>query len=127
MMLRAFSHQALGKPVEALAAESRSLLEGNGQTGPAVPDEGSADSPAGSAPDGMVARTWQDQMLYLLELGSAGNHDVLGTEVQDIRNRNPGGPHDDALRALGLTLQANGLSAAGRAAQGLDAALLAAS
>jgi DNA-binding CsgD family transcriptional regulator/type II secretory pathway predicted ATPase ExeA len=127
MMLRAFSHQALGKPVEALAAESRSLLERSGQTGPAVPEGGSADSPAGSATDGMVARTWRDQMLYLLELGSAGNHEVLGTEVQDIRNRNPAGPHDDALRALGLTLQANALSAAGRAAQGLDAALLAAS
>jgi DNA-binding CsgD family transcriptional regulator len=97
LLLRAMAHQALGTPL-------------------AVSD--SPDSPV---------RSWQDQLVHLLELGEAGNHGALENEVRDQRNRNPGGAPDDALHAVGLALLAHSLAAAGHAVQGLDAALLAAS
>lgn len=126
LMLRALAHQALGKPVQAFAAESRELLD---QAGLSVPAPPSADNTSDRTIESFSAlaasRPWQDQMLHVLELGAAGNHDALGREVQDIRNRNPGAPGDDALRTLGLALLAQTLSAAGRSVEGLDAALLA--
>jgi DNA-binding CsgD family transcriptional regulator/type II secretory pathway predicted ATPase ExeA len=124
LMLRTSCHQALGKSVEALAAESRELLR---QAGLDVQASGSTAGGTDSHPAGAAARSWQDRMLYLLELGAAGDHETLASEVQDLRTRNPGGPAHDALRAVGMALLAHTLSAAGRSVQGLDAALLAAS
>ncbi|WP_416377134.1 LuxR C-terminal-related transcriptional regulator [Arthrobacter sp. CDRTa11] len=120
LMLRAQSHQALGKSAETFAAESRELLS---QAGLIPPMAGSA----GGLPGGNGTGTWQENVLHLLELGAAGNHEALQAEIQGIKNRTPAGPFDDALRAFGLALLAHTLSAAGRNVEGLDAALLAAS
>jgi DNA-binding CsgD family transcriptional regulator len=126
LMLRAMSHQALGKSMETLAAESRELLDQAGLGVPAPPSaDNTSDGTTEGASDLAASRSWQDQMLHLLELAEAGNHEALGREVQDIRNRNPGAPGDDVLRTLGLALLAQTLSAAGRSVEGLDAALLA--
>ena len=48
LMLRALSHQALGKPMEALAAESRELLD---QANPSVPAPPSADNASDRTPE----------------------------------------------------------------------------
>ena len=136
LMLRASCHQALGKSLEVFAAESRDLLLRAGlitraQSTAQAQGTDEAQSPAAdgteSGPAGTESRAWQDRMLYLLELGAAGDHAALGTEIQNLRNLDTGGPADDALRAVGMALLAHTLSAAGRSVQGLDAALLAAS
>ncbi|YCH18609.1 LuxR C-terminal-related transcriptional regulator [Arthrobacter sp. D1-29] len=147
LMLRAQSHQALGKSAETFAAESRELLSQAGLILPTAgyvdslsdgngSDEGSADGNGadegseqanGRPADTAGERTWQEHVLQLLELGAAGNHEALHAEIQGIKNRTPAGPYDDALRTFGLALLAHTLSAAGRSAEGLDDALLAAS
>ena len=126
LLLRAAAHQALGRPVAAVAAESRELLRHAGLLEAPAASSPDAAEPGGSTPT-PAHRPWQDEMLHLLELGEAGDHNALGSAVQDIRSRNLGQPVDDALRAIGLALHSHALSAAGRGAQGLDAALLAAS
>jgi DNA-binding CsgD family transcriptional regulator/type II secretory pathway predicted ATPase ExeA len=127
LMLRASCHQAVGKSVEAFVTESRELL---GQAGFSVRLPGSVaggtDRPD-TTPAGAEATSWQDDLLYLLELGAAGDHEALGTEVRDLRHRSPGGPAGVALHVMGMALLAHTLSAAGRSGQGLDTALLAAS
>nr|WP_066286249.1 LuxR C-terminal-related transcriptional regulator [Arthrobacter sp. B6] len=130
LLLRIAAHQALGQPVAAIVAESRELLRQAGLLqGPssARPAEAESGTPSHSPAYPDLGRPWQDQMLHLLELGEAGDHNALGEVVQDIRGRNPAEPADDALRAIGLALHSHALSAAGRGVQGLDAALLAAS
>lgn len=126
LLLRAAAHQALGRTVAAIAAESRELLRHAGLLeGPAASSQDEADT--GDAAGPPASSSWQDELLHLLELGETGDHNALGSAVQDIRSRNPGEPVDDALRAIGLALHSQALSAAGRGVQGLDAALLAAS
>lgn len=124
LLLRTAAHQALGRPVAAITAEARELLRSAG-----VLDGSSASSQDDSVPgDSTAASTpWQEEMLHLLELGEAGDHNALGSAVQDLKSRHSGEPVDDTLRAIGLGLQSHALSAAGRGVQGLDAALLAAS
>jgi DNA-binding CsgD family transcriptional regulator len=126
LLLRTAAHQALGRPMAAIAAESRELLRHAGLlqgSSASRQDEAQAGDPAATA----APYSWQDEMLRLLELGETGDHNALGSAVQDIRSRNGGEPVDDALRAIALGLQSHALSAAGRAVQGLDAGLLAAS
>lgn len=122
-MLRAMAHQALGTPLAEFAAESRDALQGHG-TAPTTLVSGSA-NPQETSPG--PARPWQDHLLYLLELGEAGNYEALETEIQVLRSRNPGSGTDAAVRVVGLVLLAHSLAAAGRAVQALDAALSAAS
>ena len=130
LMLRAMAHQALGTPLAVFAAEFREIIKGAGAAAAPLAN-GSRDAPE-TLPDSQKtpespARSWQDHLVYLLELGEAGNHEALEIEVRDLRSRNPGSAPDDALHAVGLALLAHSLAAAGRAVQGLDAALLAAS
>jgi DNA-binding CsgD family transcriptional regulator len=120
LLLRVAAYQALGRPVAAIAAQSRELLRHAGLL--EAPDAKTGDSAVASPP-----LPWQEEMLHLLELGEAGDHNALGSAVQDIRNRTFEQPVHDALRAVGLALHSHALSAAGRGVQGLDAALLAAS
>ncbi|MCU1517960.1 MAG: LuxR family transcriptional regulator [Pseudarthrobacter sp.] len=122
LLLRVLAHQAQGKSVEAIAAESRNLLAGAGLLG--GPPKPASEQGTGTAHTGP---SWQDLMLYLLELGEAGDHVALGTAIQESGTRTAGEPADAALRAVGLALHSHALSAAGRGVEGLDAALLAAS
>ncbi|RAX47509.1 helix-turn-helix transcriptional regulator [Arthrobacter sp. AQ5-06] len=122
-MLRAVAHQALGTPLAVFAADSRAALQGAGAmtAGPdAVPPD-SQETP------GAPAGPWQECLLRLLELGEAGSHQALEAEVQELRSSRTGDATDDALRAVGLALLAHSLASAGRAVQGLDTALMAAS
>lgn len=127
LMLRAMAHQALGTPLAVFAAEFRETIQSAGASA-AAPANGPQEAhgtPPDSEPD--PDRSWQEHLVYLLELGEAGNHEALENEVRDLRSRNPGSAPDDALHAVGLAVLAHSLSAAGHAVQGLDAALLAAS
>lgn len=122
LMLRAMAHQALGTPLAVFAADSREALQSAGAmtAGPvAVP-------PDSQQVTGAPAKLWQESLLRLLELGEAGNHQVLEAEVQKLRSSRTGDATEDALRAMGLALLAHSLASAGRAAQGLNTALLAA-
>ncbi|WP_374210070.1 LuxR C-terminal-related transcriptional regulator [Pseudarthrobacter raffinosi] len=123
LMLRAMAHQALGTPLSVFAADSRDALQGAGvmTAGPdAVPPDSQETAGAPAGP-------WQERLLRLLELCEAGNHQALEAEVQDLRSSRAGDATDDALRAVGLALLAHSLAPAGRAVQGLDAALRAVS
>jgi DNA-binding CsgD family transcriptional regulator len=66
------------------------------------------------------------RVLRLLELGAEMDAEALAAEVKEIRNTSTdsGG---EPVRALGEALLAHALAAAGRASEGLDSALLAAS
>lgn len=130
LMLRAMAHQALGTSLAVFAAEFRESIQGAGAAA-ATPANSSRDAD-GTLPDSQKApdspaRSWHDHLLYLLELGEAGNHEALENEVRDLRSGNPGTVPDDALHAVGHALLAHSLAAAGRAVRGLDAALLAVS
>lgn len=123
LMLRAMAHQALGTPLATVTADSREALERAGAKTAA---------PGAVPPDsietaGAHARPWQDRLLHLLELGEAGDHQALEAEVRELRSSSAGDATDHALRAVGLALQSHSLASAGRAVQGLDSALLAAS
>ncbi|WP_370526250.1 LuxR C-terminal-related transcriptional regulator [Pseudarthrobacter sp. NBSH8] len=123
MMLRAMAHQALGTPLAVFAADSRGALQSAGAmpAGPLAVPHDSQQAPG--APD----KIWQERLLHLLELGEAGNHQALAAEVQELRSSRGGDATEDALHAVGLALLAHALASAGRALQGLDAALLSAS
>jgi DNA-binding CsgD family transcriptional regulator/type II secretory pathway predicted ATPase ExeA len=110
LMLRTLAHRAMGTPLAAFAADSRELLR---------------TSPAETGTDS--ATDWREQLLRMLEFGEAGNYAALEHEVQDLRSRNPGSGTDPALLTVGAALLAQTLAAAGRAVQGLDAGLMAAS
>jgi DNA-binding CsgD family transcriptional regulator/type II secretory pathway predicted ATPase ExeA len=124
LMLRALVHQAMGTPLAMFAAESREVLSSY-SAGAGTRNE--AETHAGSGAEAVPAVAWQEQLLRLLELGESGNCEALEHEVQDLRSRNPGSATDEALRAVGGALLAHSLAASGRAVQGLEAALLAAS
>ncbi|MET3348430.1 UNVERIFIED_ORG: DNA-binding CsgD family transcriptional regulator/chromosome segregation and condensation protein ScpB [Arthrobacter sp. UYEF1] len=123
LMLRAMAHQALGTPLAVFAADSREALQRAGAmtAGPLAVRQDSEQAPG--APD----KIWQECLLHLLELGEAGNHQALAAEVQELRSGRGGDATEDALHAVGLALLAHALASAGRAVQGLDAALLSAS
>jgi DNA-binding CsgD family transcriptional regulator len=102
------AHQARGMPLDALGEELRE------HAGP--PAEGD--------------RLRQDQLLRvlrLLQLGAEVDAEALAAEVRDIRNSTVADGGGESIRALGEALLAHALAAAGRAAEGLDSALLAAS
>ncbi len=111
LMLRAMTHQALGTPPAVFVSASRDS-----------PGTASVDSAGVPGP----IRPWQDQLLHLLELGESGDHQALEAEVREIRSRPPEGP-TEVLRVTGKALLGHSLAAAGHAAKGLEAGLLAAS
>jgi DNA-binding CsgD family transcriptional regulator len=119
LMVSLSAHQALGTPLEVLAAHAREELRSvdANASGRASPEDPS------SAP----VKPWWDQLLCLLEHGEAGNHAALAGEVQELRSRDSGDATHGALRVVGTALLAHSLAGDGRAVQGLDAALLAAS
>ncbi|WP_458782188.1 LuxR C-terminal-related transcriptional regulator [Arthrobacter sp. D3-16] len=106
LLLRAAAHQATGQSLDALAEDI------NGQQ--------SADADR-KLPDRLV------QVLHLLQLGAAVDADALATEVREMQNTASAEAGSESVRALGEALLAHALAAAGRAGEGLDAALLAAS
>lgn len=103
LLLMASAHQGTGKPLALLAGDIRDDAE---------PAE---------------AGTWQDQLLLLLRLGAQVDADGLSDEVKRIRN--PSTPEEQGapLKVLGEALLAHALAATGRPAEGLDAAIQAAS
>lgn len=119
LMLSVLAHQALGTPLEVLATQFRDGL-------------GSVDSTASgrASPDGATNgadRPWWDHLLCLMEHGEAGNHAALAGEVQELGRPDTGDATQSALRVVGTALLAHALAGDGRAVQGHDAALLAAS
>ncbi|GAC1450755.1 MAG: LuxR C-terminal-related transcriptional regulator [Pseudarthrobacter sp.] len=115
LMLRALAHQAVGTPLAVFAADSREALRSV------------AAETAGPEPGAATGTAWQEQLLRMLEFGETGNCEALDGEVKDLRIRNPASGTDHALRVVGTALLAHTQAAAGRAVQGLDAGLLAAS
>jgi DNA-binding CsgD family transcriptional regulator len=108
VLLRVAAHQAKGAPLKALTADMREY----------------ATQPAEGNP------TRRDQLvrvLRLLELGAEVDAEALAAEVREIRNSTGADAGGEPVRALGEALLAHALAAAGRAAEGLDSALLAAS
>jgi len=98
LLLRAAAHQATGQSLNALA-EGMNIQQ----------------------PDRLL------QVLHLLQLGAAVDAGALTTAVREIRNTASAEAGSESIRALGEALLAHALAAAGRAGQGLDSALLAAS
>lgn len=119
LMLSVMAHQALGTPLEVLAAQYRDQLRG-------VDSAASGRDSPGDA-SGAPLRPWWDQLLCMLEHGEAGNHTALAREVQELRSRDSGDAVQAALRVVGTALLAHSLAGDGRAVQGLEAALAAAS
>lgn len=104
LLLRVSAHQAAGHQLTAIAEDMREQ--------------------AGSSGEG--TRAWQEDILQLLKAGSEVDHRALAAAVETIRDR----PLDDGhqpVAAVAEALLAHALTAAGRPADGLDAALLAAS
>ncbi|MET4590045.1 DNA-binding CsgD family transcriptional regulator/type II secretory pathway predicted ATPase ExeA [Arthrobacter sp. 754] len=119
LMVSLSAHQALGTPLEVLAAQTREELRS------AYGNASGRDSPEDAA--GVPDKPWWDHLLCLLEYDEAGNHEALAGEVQELRSRDSGAATDGALRVVGSALLAHSLAGGGRAVQGLNAALLAAS
>ncbi|GAB5076922.1 helix-turn-helix transcriptional regulator [Arthrobacter sp. AD-310] len=69
---------------------------------------------------------WPAEILQLLKAGGEVDHKLLAARVEDIRGR-AGSGAGQPVTAVGEALLAHALTAAGRPADGLDAALLAAS
>nr|WP_258805304.1 LuxR family transcriptional regulator [Pseudarthrobacter sp. NS4] len=105
LLLRVSAHQAAGHQLAAVAED--------------VKDH------AGRAADGSLA--WQEEILQLLRSGADVDYRALAAEVDTIRNRSSTEAKDEPITALAEALLAHALTAAGRPAEGLDAALLAAS
>ncbi|VXC61442.1 Regulatory protein, luxR family [Arthrobacter sp. 9AX] len=108
VLLRAAAHQAKGTSLKALGEDMREY--------------------AGQPREGDPSR--QDQLarvLHLLELGAEVDAEALAAEVREVRNSTSAEADGEPVRALGEALLAHAMAAAGRAAEGLDAALLAAS
>jgi DNA-binding CsgD family transcriptional regulator len=105
LLLRVSAHQAAGHQLAAVAEDVR---EHTGRSG---------DGP----------RTWQEEILQLLQSGAEVDYRALAAEVETIRNRSSPEADVEPIGAVGEALLAHALTAAGRPAEGLDAALLAAS
>ncbi len=67
------------------------------------------------------------QVMRLLQLGAAVDAGALATEVREVRSNATAETGGEAVRVLGEALLAHALAATGRASEGLDFALLAAS
>jgi DNA-binding CsgD family transcriptional regulator len=104
LLLRVAAHQATGRPLDALAEEM-----GEQQAGMAE-----------------AAAGWQEELLQLLQLGADMDAEALRGRVADIRNRSST-EEVAPVRAVGEAVLAHALAAAGNAAEGLEAALFAAS
>lgn len=104
LLLRAAAHQATGRPLAALAEE---MVE---------------------HPAGMTEATagWQEELVQLLQLGADMDTEALRGRVAAIRNRSSA-ENEAPVRAVGQAVLAHALAAAGKAAEGLEAALAAAS
>ncbi|MDQ0665179.1 DNA-binding CsgD family transcriptional regulator/Flp pilus assembly protein TadD [Arthrobacter ulcerisalmonis] len=105
LLLRVSAHQAVGRPLGVVAED----VEKHG------------------APSGDGERSWQEELLHLLQLGAEVNFPALNDEVDVMRKRRPAETGGEPLRALAEGLLAHALASAGRPVQGLEAALLAAS
>jgi DNA-binding CsgD family transcriptional regulator len=105
LLLRVSAHQAAGHQLAAVAEDVRER--------------------AGRAADGSLA--WQEEILQLLQSGAEVDYRALAAEVDAIRNRSSTEAKAEPITALAEALLAHALTAAGRPAEGLDAALLAAS
>ncbi|MDQ0676324.1 DNA-binding CsgD family transcriptional regulator/tetratricopeptide (TPR) repeat protein [Pseudarthrobacter siccitolerans] len=108
VLLRAAAHQAKGAPLRPLADDMREHIR--------QLDDGDRFAP--------------EQLLHvvrLLELGAEVDAEALAAEVREIRNSPSPDAGGEPVRALGEALLAHALAAAGRASEGLDSALLAAS
>lgn len=104
LLLRAATHQATGRPLAALAEELGEQRAGMAE----------------------VAAGWQEELIQLLQLGADMDAEALRGRVADIRNRSST-EAEAPVRAVGEAVLADALAAAGNAAEGLEAALLAAS
>ncbi|TLM74278.1 helix-turn-helix transcriptional regulator [Pseudarthrobacter sp. NamB4] len=105
LLLRASAQLATGQPLTVLAEAIR----------------GQARETQAAAP------AWQDELLQLLQAGAEVDFQALLTRAADLRSRRSAEAGGDPVRAIGEALLAHALAAAGRPAEGLDAALLAAS
>ncbi|GGH89880.1 transcriptional regulator [Arthrobacter liuii] len=72
-------------------------------------------------------RSWQEELVHLLQLGAAVDFQALDRAVDVMRKGRPAGAGGEPLRALAEGLLAHALASAGRPVQGLKVALLAAS
>ncbi|MBD1591388.1 helix-turn-helix transcriptional regulator [Arthrobacter sp. S1_S22] len=105
LLLWTSAHQATGRPLADLAEDVRERRQG-------LPE---------------AIRTGQEELLQLLQSGADVNVQALCSRVADIRNRSSTGNAGEPLKAIGEALLAHALASAGRASEGLDSALLAAS
>ncbi|GAA3405224.1 helix-turn-helix transcriptional regulator [Pseudarthrobacter polychromogenes] len=105
LLLWTSAHQATGRPLADLAEDVRERHQG-------LPE---------------AIRTGQEELLQLLQSGADVNVQALCSRVADIRNRSSTGNAGEPLKAIGEALLAHALASAGRASEGLDSALLAAS
>lgn len=103
LALRVSAHQAIGLPLGVVAED----VEKHG------------------APSGLE-RSWQEELLHLLQLGAEVDVEALNDQVDAMRKRRTGAG-GEPLRALAEGLLAHALASAGRPCQGLEAALTAAS
>ncbi|UEL29662.1 LuxR C-terminal-related transcriptional regulator [Pseudarthrobacter sp. L1SW] len=105
LLLRAAAHQATGRPLAVLAEEM----------GEQHPDPAEA------------AAGWREELLQLLQLGADLDAEALRGRVADLRNRSSTEVEAPVARVVGEAVLAHALAAAGKAAEGLEAALFAAS
>ena len=105
LLLRFSAHQAIGNPLGVVAEDVEKHC----------------------APSADGERSWQEELLRLLQLGADVNFEVLNNDVEEMRTRHPAETAGEPLRALAEGLLAHALASAGRPVQGLEAALLAAS
>ena len=105
LLLRFSAHQAIGNPLGVVAEDVEKHC----------------------APSADGERSWQEELLRLLQLGADVNFEVLNDDVEEMRTRHPAETAGEPLRALAEGLLAHALASAGRPVQGLEAALLAAS
>ncbi|MGX1161821.1 DNA-binding CsgD family transcriptional regulator [Pseudarthrobacter sp. SLBN-100] len=111
VLLRTAAHQAKGAPLRALAEDMREHVQQPVDGDPFAPDQ--------------LLRVLR--VLRLLELGAEVDAEALAAEVREIRSTTSADAGGEPVRALGEALLAHALAAAGRASEGLDSALLAAS
>lgn len=104
LLLRVSAYQATGQPLAAVAEDVGKLPAG----------------PGGEA-------GWLEELMCILRLGAEVDFEGLSRRVAALRQSSPNDHSAEPLRALAEGLLAHALAAAGRAGQGLDAALLAAS
>ncbi|WHP60591.1 LuxR C-terminal-related transcriptional regulator [Arthrobacter sp. KFRI-F3372] len=105
LLLWTSAHQATGRPLADLAEDVRERHQ-------ELPE---------------ATRAGQEELLQLLQSGADVNVQALCSRVVDIQNRSSPGNAGEPLTAIGEALLAHALAAAGRASEGLDSALLAAS